>query len=69
MYVSFSEAVSSNHYFDKPTRSEFQRQIREALRTAKERCRSKTRMRRMRHAGNQRRDFWNDDPEEERVDE
>ncbi|CAL1672681.1 unnamed protein product [Lasius platythorax] len=63
--IAIFEAVSSNRYFDKPTRSEFQRQIREALRTAKERCRSRARMRRIRRTGNHRRDFWSDDVQEE----
>jgi hypothetical protein len=65
--VFFSEAASSNRYIKKPTRSEFQRQMREALRATKERCRSKTCMRRTRR--DQRRDFWNDDVVEENEEE
>lgn len=70
--LTFSEAMSSNRYFDKPTRSEFQRQMREALRTAKQRCRNKILVQHKRHTGNHRYDLWNDDEQEtqeERADE
>lgn len=70
--LTFSEAMSSNRYSDKPTRSEFQRQMREALRTAKQRCRSKTLVQHKRHTGNHRYALWNDDEQEtqeERADE
>nr|XP_012214534.1 PREDICTED: uncharacterized protein LOC105667362 [Linepithema humile] len=70
--IAIYEAISSNRYFNKPTRSEFQLQIREALRTAKERCRSKAHKRRTR-TDNHRHDFWSDDVpeqiEDERADE
>lgn len=64
MYIMFfSEATCRNKYFKKPTRSEFQRQIREALRTAKERCRSKRRGPRSRAADPRIRTFWNEEEE------
>lgn len=39
----FSEGVCRNQYFQKPTRSEFQAHMREALRVAKERHRNRMR--------------------------
>lgn len=70
--VSFSEAVCCNKYFDKPTRSEFQTQMKDALRTAKERHRSKVRgpnRRAQINAPSIQRDFWNDEEENQQRDE
>lgn len=51
-----------NKYFEKPTRMEFQAQMREALRISKERHRSRSRKRTATRSGGARnqRDFWND---------
>jgi len=56
--------------FQKPTRSEFQTQAKEALRAAKERARNKL-VGRARRPNPRNRDFWDDDnrqnaPEQER---
>ncbi|XP_036146328.1 uncharacterized protein LOC118646786 [Monomorium pharaonis] len=61
------EAVCRNRYFEKPTRSEFQACMKEALRTAKERHRSRTRGPRPRRAAREqiRRDLWNDEREDD----
>lgn len=61
--LAIYEAVCNNRYFDKPTRSEFQSHMKETLRTAKERCRS--RRNNPRRGGCNARDFWNDDEEED----
>lgn len=54
--------MCNNKHFDKPTRSEFQAHMREALRTAKERLRSKTRGHRMQMVNNRnRRNLWSDE--------
>jgi len=60
--ISFSEAVCNNKHFEKPTRSEFQAQMKKALRTAKERLRSKMRPRKQFVTDvTIRRNMWNDD--------
>ncbi|EZA51523.1 THAP domain-containing protein, partial [Ooceraea biroi] len=64
------EAVCGNQHFNKPTRSEFQTHMREALRSAKERLRHKLRGPRTEAADarNHRRDFWSDEqPEMEEI--
>ncbi|XP_032688205.1 uncharacterized protein LOC116852205 isoform X2 [Odontomachus brunneus] len=57
------DAVCKNKYFPKPTRSEFQRHMIEALRAAKERVRfrNKPRGERVLVARENDRDFWNAD--------
>lgn len=69
--VSFPEAVCRNRHFEKPTRSEFQAHMREALRVAKERCRNKMRGSRTRTAVRRdtRRDFWSDERPEDNDDD
>lgn len=71
--ISFPDAVCSNRNFAKPTRSEFQLVMREALRTAKERLRHRVRCP---HAppvadqeGRIRRDFWDDRSDDDRPEE
>ncbi|XP_070169517.1 uncharacterized protein [Polyergus mexicanus] len=66
--VAIYEAVCSNRHFEKPTRSEFQLQFREALRTAKERLRHRMRDRRTRSNNCERRinrNLWNDERPQE----
>lgn len=58
------EAVSNNKYFKKPNRSEFQTHMREALRTAKERNRSRRNNNRRLQSG---RDYWDDEETEENA--
>jgi len=62
----FSEAVCTNRHFEKPTRSEFQMQFREALRTAKERLRHRLRGSRIRPNNRERinRRLWSDEQPE-----
>jgi len=59
--IFFSEAICNNRYFEKPTRSEFQAQMREALRTAKGRLQSKIRGPRKQPGDGINRNFWNDE--------
>ena len=71
--ITFSEAMSGNPHFEKPLRSDFQASMPRALRTAKERVRSRKRGTRSTAAPNnelqRRRDFWSDQqPEEEAGD-
>lgn len=62
------EAVCNNEHFSKPTRSDFQIHIREALRTAKERQRH--RMRGPQTANRIReQNFWSDERREETTEE
>jgi len=58
-----------NKHFEKPTRSEFQAQMREALRMSKERHRSRSR-KTIPHGGGTRvqRDLWNDEQSNESTD-
>lgn len=56
--------MCENRYFNKPTRSEFQTLMREALRAAKERCRHRIRGARKQVSNSRTRDFWNDEPQE-----
>lgn len=66
--ILFAEAVCNNKHFPRPTRSEFQAYAKEALRTAKERARSKLRGQRVQVPNRRNRDFWNDERElEEEV--
>ncbi|XP_070169803.1 uncharacterized protein [Polyergus mexicanus] len=69
--MAIYEAVCSNQHFQKPTRSEFQRLFREALRTAKERLRHRMRDPRTRPINRERRiNLWNDEePEENAVEQ
>lgn len=70
LIVSFPEAVCKNRYFQKPTQSEFQAQMRETLRVAKERYRSRMRGPRARRVEATRinRDLWSDERTEEEDD-
>lgn len=61
----FLDAVCNNRYIQNPTRSEFQVQMHEALRTAKERSRSRARGLRSIAANPRPRNFWNDEQREE----
>ncbi|CAL1677372.1 unnamed protein product [Lasius platythorax] len=67
--MAIYEAVCFNQHFERPTRSEFQVQFREALRTAKERLRHRIRDSRTRSINRVRRninrDLWNDERPEE----
>lgn len=68
--VYLSEGVCQNKHFEKPTRSEFQAQMREALRMAKERHRARSRKNKGQQAtGNgamiQERNLWNDERPQE----
>jgi len=69
--ISFSEAVSNNRHFEKPTRSDFQMHMREALRTAKERLRHRLRGSRTQTANFmiRRQDFWNDERPEQIIEQ
>lgn len=60
----FVDAICNNRYFTKPSRTEFQSHIREALRSAKQRHRMNTHAPRSRERQTAR-NFWNDDPEPE----
>lgn len=60
-----AEAVCKNRHFQKPTRTEFQTQAKEALRAAKERARKKLLGPRARMSNPRDRDFWNDGVERE----
>lgn len=63
---SFSEAVSNNQHFQKPTRHDFQAQIREALRTAKERQRHRSRgLHNQIGSRIRQQEFWSDERPEE----
>ncbi|GAB1860461.1 hypothetical protein CAJAP_01540 [Camponotus japonicus] len=64
--MAIYEGVCQNKHFEKPTRSEFQAQMREALRMSKERYRSRSRRNIVARDGgarNQRdrRNLWNDE--------
>ncbi|XP_011705890.1 PREDICTED: uncharacterized protein LOC105461097 [Wasmannia auropunctata] len=67
LIVAIYEAVCKNRHFEKPTRSEFQTQAKEALRAAKERARNKLRGPRARMPRN--RHFWDDQPLEREQEE
>ncbi|XP_067210358.1 probable E3 ubiquitin-protein ligase DDB_G0283893 [Linepithema humile] len=69
--MAIYEAVCNNEHFSKPTRTDFQRHIREALRTAKERQRHKERGRKQTVNRPREQNFWNDELEEteERLNE
>lgn len=58
--ISVSEAMCDNINFSKPTRSKFQAQMRDALRTAKERYRHKARGDKQ-PADRNRRNLWADE--------
>lgn len=69
-FVLFSDATCKNRYFEKPTRSEFQQCMKEALRAAKERVRSRSRGPRTPAARkNVRRNFWNEEEKDEEEQE
>lgn len=59
----FLDGVCQNKHFEKPTRSEFQVQMREALRMSKERHRSRSRKKTVPRAGGPGidRNLWNDE--------
>ncbi|GAB1867687.1 DUF4806 domain-containing protein [Camponotus japonicus] len=59
------KAVCNNKHFPKPTRPEYQVQAKEALRTAKERARSKLRGPRARLPNPRNRNVWNDEQQDE----
>ncbi|KAL6262053.1 hypothetical protein P5V15_007147 [Pogonomyrmex californicus] len=61
LITAIYEATCRNRHFPKPTRSEFQNYMKEALRTAKERYRNRIRGPRVRARRNQ---YWNDERED-----
>ncbi|KAM0735059.1 hypothetical protein ACS0PU_011172 [Formica fusca] len=63
LIMAIYDGVCQNRHFEKPTRSEFQMQMREALRMSKERHRSRSRKKTIPHGGGARiqRDLWNDE--------
>lgn len=63
----FLDGVCQNKHFEKPTRSEFQIQMREALRMSKERHRSRSRKKPVSRDRNARihRNLWNDEANDE----
>ncbi|XP_067215271.1 uncharacterized protein [Linepithema humile] len=64
LVMAIYDGVCNNRHFQKPTRSEFQAQMKEILRTAKERLRHKRRGPRTQSTANRRRihrDLWNDE--------
>ncbi|XP_025157512.1 uncharacterized protein LOC112589245 isoform X2 [Harpegnathos saltator] len=66
LVLAIFDAVCRNPYFHRPTQQDFQQFIREALRAAKERVRSKSRRPHQSAGQENDRDLWNNDwPEEE----
>ncbi|XP_070167936.1 uncharacterized protein [Polyergus mexicanus] len=66
LILAIYNAVCNNRYINNPTRSEFQAQMREALRTGKERWRSRARGPGSTHPVNPRpRDCWSDERQQE----
>lgn len=69
----FLDGVCQNRHFEKPTRSEFQTQMKEALRMSKERHRSRSRRRIVprddgaRAARAIQRDLWDDEQSNDSV--
>lgn len=70
-FVHFLDAVCKNKFFPKPTKSEFQRHMIDALRAAKERVRSRSNPRGSRVLASRENDsnFWNDENEAESTEE
>ncbi|XP_025161375.1 uncharacterized protein LOC112590060 [Harpegnathos saltator] len=67
LVLAIFDAVCRNPYFHRPTRQDFQQFIREALRAAKERVRSRSRRPHQSAGQENDRDLWNNDwPEEEK---
>ncbi|XP_032690531.1 uncharacterized protein LOC116853509 [Odontomachus brunneus] len=60
--IAIYEAVCGNRHFSKPTRAEFQAQMREAIRTAKQRCRNRTRG--PLGPNLRERNFWTEEPQD-----
>lgn len=71
--ISIPDGVCNNQHFQRPTRSEFQTQMKEVLRMAKERLRHKRRPRgpRMQPAAGERnrRRLWDDEQEANEADD
>ncbi|KAL6257891.1 hypothetical protein P5V15_011490 [Pogonomyrmex californicus] len=65
--ICFKEGIADlNRHFEKPTRSEFQNYMKEALCTAKERYRNRIRGPRVR-AARRNQDYWNDEREDNPI--
>ncbi|XP_025158025.1 uncharacterized protein LOC112589342 [Harpegnathos saltator] len=68
LIMAIYEGVCRNQHFNKPTRSEFQIEMREALRTAKQRHRNKQRQPRAAGPNRSRHNFWTEEGEEDHSD-